>query len=245
MDVGFKTDKGIKRSNNEDAFFVMKNDGIYIVADGVGGNRSGEIASRTAVSEIARYIEQHALGNRESEIKNFFLNAFHEANHRVIDAGRRFEENSGMATTCVLAYFHGSEMYVVNVGDSRAYLLTGGRLCQITEDHTYVNALVKAGIITPEQAVDHSDKNMITRAIGADVVIEPDVFKVRIKPGDRVLLCTDGLYGELSAQEITEIFGQGLSMTDTCVALVDAANDAGGCDNITAVCIAITEDDVR
>ncbi len=244
MDVGFKTDRGRIRANNEDAFFVLKNDGVFIVADGVGGSKSGEIASRTAVNEIAGFVENNKMGSGEEEIKDFFLEALHKANEKVYALSATFPENMGMASTLVLAYIDGTDLYVVNVGDSRAYLYDDNRLNQITEDHTYVNALINAGVITEGEAKNRKDKNMITRAIGAEATVEPDIYRVKIKAGDKLLLCSDGLYGEIDEVEMAKVFGLNMSMTDTCLLLVDMANANGGHDNITAICIAITEDDI-
>ena len=244
MDVGFRTDRGRVRANNEDAFFILKNDGVFIVADGVGGSKSGEIASRTAVNEVAGFVENNKMGVGEEEIKEFFLEALDVANEKVYGLSEKFSENMGMASTLVLAYIDGKDLYVVNVGDSRAYIYNDKTLKQITEDHTYVNALVNAGVITEGEAKERKDKNMITRAIGAEPTVEPDIFKVKIKAGDKILLCTDGLYGEIDEVEMAKVFGLNLSMTETCLFFVDMANANGGHDNITAVCIAITEDDI-
>ncbi|MCR4669075.1 MAG: Stp1/IreP family PP2C-type Ser/Thr phosphatase [Clostridia bacterium] len=242
MDVGFKTDKGKRRNNNEDAFFVLRNDGVFIVADGVGGNNSGEIASRTAVNEVAQFVEDRSPKElRGKALREYFIKAVRGANFRVYDMAQRYIENSGMATTMVIAYIEGSRLLVCNVGDSRAYVYGGGVLRQITEDHTYVNALVKAGVISKDQAMKHEDKNMITKAIGAENDVEPDIFELELMDGDCVLLCTDGLYGEVKEEDIAGIFAKGGSMTDTCAELVDAANDGGGSDNITVICIKVTE----
>lgn len=246
MDVGFKTDKGKRRVNNEDAFFVLRNDGVFIVADGVGGNNSGEIASRTAVNEVAQFVEDHPpKGLRGLELRDYFYKAIRGANYRVFDMAQRYVENSGMATTMVVAYIDGTKLFVCNVGDSRAYVYGGGVLRQISEDHTYVNALVKAGVISKDEALTHEDKNMITKAVGAEQDVEPDFFELELMKGDCVLLCTDGLYGEVDAEDMAAIFAEGESMTDTCAALVDAANDGGGSDNITVICIRITEDEAH
>lgn len=241
VDLGFKTDKGVKRSNNEDAFFILRKESVFIVADGVGGNRSGEIASRTAVNEVAQYIEEGPDKSMSDEA--ILREAVDRANYRVYDLAQRYEENQGMATTMVIALMHGKNMYIANVGDSRAYLYRKGELKQISVDHTYVNELVKAGVISADEAKHHVDKNMITKAVGAENVISPDIFKIKIKEGDCILLCTDGLYGELSDAEIKRVFDKNMSMTDTVNLLVDAANENGGGDNITAICIRVMEDE--
>ncbi len=249
MEVGFKTDKGIRRSNNEDAFFVMKKDRVFIVADGVGGNRSGEIASRTTVNAVASFVEDHPVEDlkTEDEIREYFLECISDANSRVRDVARWHAKNRGMATTVVAAfvpYNRDNSIYIVNVGDSRAYILRDDNLEQITEDHTYVNTLVKAGIITRAEAMERDDKNMITRAIGADDLVEADFFTVRIKKGDIILICTDGLYSEVTEPELIAHLKKDESMSDICAELVETANLNGGSDNITAICIRITEEDI-
>lgn len=244
MDVGFKTDKGKLRSNNEDAFFVMKRDGIFILADGVGGTSSGEIASHTAVNEVAQYFEDKPLkAGDETTVCTELLAAIKKANYRVFDMSRRYVANRGMATTMVIACIRGSDIYICNVGDSRAYLFDGISLTQISEDHTYVNELVKAGAISKAEAKTHSDKNMITKAVGAEPDVEPDFFHTTINEGEALLLCTDGLYGEVTESEMTAIFMDGEDMSEVCENLVKHANLNGGHDNITVICIKITEDD--
>ena len=158
---------------------------------------------------------------------------------------QRFEQNRGMATTVVIAYVLGDILNIVNVGDSRAYVLRDGILTQITEDHTYVNTLLKAGLISPAEAENHENKNMITRAVGADHTIEADYFNVPIQKGDIILICTDGLYGEVEDSELIRTLEEDRTMTDICSDLVEAANSNGGNDNITMVVLKITEEDVK
>lgn len=247
MEVGFKTDRGMRRSNNEDACFVMKKNNVFIVADGVGGNNSGEIASRTAVNEIANYIETYSLDELESakQIQAYFEDCIKNANFKVLELSQRIEENKGMATTVVCAYVLKDTIYIVNVGDSRAYVFRDGELTQITEDHTYVNTLLKAGLISEDEAETHENRNMITRAVGADYTIESDFFSVPIEVEDLVLICTDGLYGEVEDKELIEVLKEEKSMTDICNELVQLANDNGGSDNITMVVLKVTEEDVK
>ncbi len=247
MEVGFKTDKGQRRSNNEDACFVMKKDRVFIVADGVGGNNSGEIASRTCVNGIAKYVETNTMEGltETAEIRTYFEDCLKDVNFKILEMSQRFEKNKGMATTAVIAYVLEDQLYIVNVGDSRAYLLRGGVLTQITEDHTYVNTLLKAGVISEEEAEHHENKNMITRAVGADYIIEPDFFQRSIEVGDMILLCTDGLYGEVGKSELISRLTEEETMTHICNELVEAANRNGGSDNITMVVLKVTEDDVR
>ena len=246
MDVGFKTDKGARRRNNEDAFFVMKKDGIYILADGVGGTNSGEIASRTAVNEIAQYFEENPLNVTESDkICAELFAAIKKANTRVYDMSQRYTENRGMATTMLIAYLKGKNLYLCNAGDSRAYFYDSTNLNQLSEDHTYVNALVKAGIITPGEAKTHSDKNMITKAVGAEMEIEPDFFHITLSEPGFLILCSDGLYSEVPDEDIMRVLDEVDSMTEACEKLVEMANNNGGHDNITVICIKVLEDDIN
>lgn len=246
MEVGFKTDKGVRRSNNEDACFVMKKDRFFVVADGVGGNNSGEIASRTAVSEITKFFQEQPLKKKADaeDIRKYFELCMARANLAVLQKSQKIPKNKGMATTVVTAYIDKNCAHITNIGDSRAYLLRNGKLNQITEDHTYVNTLLKAGIISEEEALNHENRNMITRAIGADSMVDVDVFDVTIQAGDMILLCTDGLYGEVPEQEIISIMESEETTTDICNSLVDSANLHGGRDNITMVVLRIMEEDI-
>ncbi|MEG1584287.1 MAG: protein phosphatase 2C domain-containing protein, partial [Anaerovorax sp.] len=166
MQVGFKTDRGSKRAVNEDALFVMPKQQIYIVADGVGGHNSGELASRTAVASIAVYIDQNPIPQTATsqELKGYFLECLRVVNMKIFTMSQAEDENKGMATTVVLAYIVENVAYVVNVGDSRAYLVRQTIMEQVTEDHSYVNELVKSGKITHEEAIVHPERNKITRA---------------------------------------------------------------------------------
>lgn len=247
MEVGFRTDKGKMRSNNEDACYVMPIMKVFVVADGVGGNNSGEIASRTAVNEIVGYVRKHPMDDIDSlgQVQGYFDACLAKANDKVLESSRKFHQNKGMATTIVCSYVTGDRLYVLNIGDSRCYLFRDGTLDQITEDHTYVNSLVKAGVITEEEAVTHEKRNMITRAIGASQKVKADYFVRQIRSGDIILMCTDGLYGEVDPDSISEKLSEGKTMVDTCYELLKQANRNGGNDNITMICIKITEEDIK
>ena len=249
MEVGAKTDRGLKRTKNEDSFLVKAGNCIFAVADGVGGNNSGEVASNFASDEISRYIDSFAMppsGDTE-ELKAFFGRCIVDVNSRILNLSSGNSDYSGMATTLVMLYIdrESGKAYFLNVGDSRAYILRGNTFKQITEDHTYVNSLVKAGLISKEEAEHHENKNMITKAIGAEYRIEPDFFKTELVPGDIILLCTDGLYGEVSEDEIIEELKSGDSMENVCDSLVEKALDHGGDDNITVITVKVTEEDFR
>jgi protein phosphatase len=244
IEVGFKSDKGLKRKNNEDAFFVITEENIFMVADGVGGNNSGEIASRTTVSKIVEYIRKNSLYKdfNELDVKDYFIKCIEKVNKDIYDLSMIQPENIGMATTVAIVYIDKNNAYVTNVGDSRAYLYREETLTQITEDHTYVNALIRKGIITKEEAQFHEKKNIITKAIGGEALTSPDFFCVSIASDDVIVLCTDGLHGEIGDDVICKIVAAGGSMTETCKDLVNKANQCGGRDNITVICLKVKGD---
>ena len=241
VQIGFKCNKGIVRENNEDACFVIPSHDVYIVADGVGGNNSGEIASSTAVSEIAAFVNEGDLASCQNaeEIFGFFYEALEIANDTVFKMGVENEANRGMATTAVSAYVRDDTAYVSNIGDSRAYLFRNGRLNRITTDHTYVNELISKGLITEEEAENHRQKNVITKALGTERLADPDFYKVSLEKNDILMLCSDGLHGEVPQEAIEKILDEGKSMNETCTLLVEEAIRYGGRDNITVVCIRI------
>lgn len=241
VSAGFKTDRGRRRDNNEDSLFILPQHRIYMVADGVGGNNSGEVASRTAVSYIASYIDSHPLQEIEDDdqLQKYFMNCVAGANEQVYQLAFRDCENAGMATTLVVAYLKQDRGYVINVGDSRAYLVRDDQILQITRDHTYVNELLMQGSISQEEARNHPEKNMITRAIGGEKTVKPDFFRFELFPGDVLLLCTDGLFGELEDQQICRMVRAEKSMHQLASDLVAQANVHGGKDNISVVCIKI------
>ena len=239
--LGFKSNTGVVREKNEDACFVIPSHDVYVVADGVGGNNAGEIASRTAVQGVAEYVTEVPITDCETdeEICSYFLDCITSINQQVYKLGHEHKENRGMATTIVLAYLHNDKAYIMNVGDSRAYLLRGDDFEQITEDHTYVNELVRSGAITKEEAETHHQRNVITRAIGAAPFVKTDFYRIPIQEGDILMLCSDGLYGEVAEQKIIEILKMDESMPHICGLLVDAAIEGGGRDNITVVCLKV------
>ena len=245
LQIGFKCNRGVVRKNNEDACFVIPNQDVYIVADSVGGNNSGEIASSTAVESLASFVKANDLGlcGSPDEIFGFFTEALDIANRRVFEMGREDSACRGMASTVVMSYINGGSAYLANVGDSRAYLFRNGKLKRITKDHTYVNELIDQGVITEKEAESHSQKNVITKAIGAESEVEPDFYKVGLARGDIMLLCTDGLYGEVGEDRMADMLRLAVSkdvkMNDLCGAFVDEAILAGGRDNITVICIRI------
>lgn len=244
MRIGYMTDGGRRRPTNEDAVKVMEDVRFYMLADGVGGNRSGEIASQSALDALEKFIRHNPpewLEGRD-EIFRYLRAAVRYVNQFIIKLSESKPQYSGMATTLVFAYIRDGEMYVANIGDSRVYLIHDGLIQQITDDHTYVNDLVKMGAISREEAHHHARKNVITRAIGANANNEPDCFSVPVTPSDRVLLCSDGLYDEVDDETILYTMSRFDDMMICAEDLVSLANDNGGNDNISVICVDLAED---
>ncbi|MDR0357682.1 MAG: Stp1/IreP family PP2C-type Ser/Thr phosphatase [Clostridiales Family XIII bacterium] len=244
ISVGFRTDVGCKRAENEDALLVLPKYNLFAVADGVGGRSSGEIASRKAVNGIEAFLKANPIEKTENMegkyrrnwFKSYFLRCFQKINNDILEISARDPSTEGMATTAVVAYGDGDALFIINIGDSRAYIVRDGEISQLTEDHTYVNKLVNAGALTRSEARNHPQKNMITRALGVSGDEEPDFYYYDVQKHDRVLLCTDGLHGELTDDEIRDIITAEQNLNTVCRNLVKAANDRGGNDNITVVC---------
>lgn len=240
-EAGFESDKGRMRDHNEDACLILPSQQIYVVADGVGGNNSGEYASRMAVSCVADFIREKDLDKAAdfNQLCALFKECIDEVNRAIFTTAREFEESRGMATTLVLCFIREDRAYFVNIGDSRAYIKRGDELIQVTQDHSYVNTLLKMGVITRAEAVGHERGNIITRAIGAEANVEADYYQKELADGDVIILCTDGLHNEVSEEEMIRITGEKESMKELAPALVAKANEAGGKDNITVVCLRV------
>ena len=231
------TDAGKVRQNNEDALLVGegKDETLFVVADGIGGFEAGEVASSLAIEVL-----------KELQPDEPFKAAIAEANRRIVAAGRTDEKLSGMGTTVVAIRFGGTQREpvaeVAHVGDSRAYLMRGGDMKPITEDHSLVAELVRSGDLTRDQAAEHPQKNLITRALGADEEVDVDTAVLPIEAGDRVLLCSDGLSDMVTEAGISEILADSPEDPErTARGLLAAALDAGGNDNITVVVIDVKE----
>ena len=239
--IGFKCNRGVVRKNNEDACFVIPSKDVYIVADGVGGNNSGEIASSTAVEKLANFVKENDLESCETpeEIFSFFTEAIDLANESIYRQSLRNINQRGMATTIVMAYIYDGSGYITNIGDSRAYIYRNGLLKRVTKDHTYVNELIEKGVITEGEAEHHRQKNVITKALGAERGAEPDFYKVDLQSNDILTLCSDGLYGEVGEEKMANLMKHSKSMNDLTAKLVDEAIRSGGRDNITVICVRI------
>lgn len=238
--VGFYTHKGRARDGNEDSYFILPKEKVYIVADGLGGYLAGQQASGLAVSTIAEYFKNKDISdNGKTEIKEHLVSAVEFANLRILQKAKESIDMRGMATTVVMLHINGNIGYFANAGDSRAYILRNRELVQITEDHSYVSELVKSGSLSEEEARNHSERHKITKALGVDLMVKPDIYNINIEEDDIILLCSDGLYGEVSKEEITDILSEDKEMSKIAEKLVDTANKNGGSDNITVVCLKV------
>jgi serine/threonine protein phosphatase PrpC len=262
--VAAKTDVGKVRTNNEDAYVVadlnrkskvealeptdfdVEARGVLLaVSDGMGGEQAGEVASALVVETLSRVLADSAPESPESKtaISNIIENAVTKANEEVFaaakDPGKR-----GMGATLTAVFVKGSEAYIAEIGDSRAYLLRGRRMRQMTRDQSFVQLLVDSGAITPEEAENYPHKNIILQAIGQQKNLNVALGKLELRRGDRLLLCSDGLSNKVTPEEMREIVCDAGAIDVACAKLVEAANDRGGDDNVTVVLAEATGDDL-
>ncbi len=250
MKVFGKTDIGVVRKVNQDFIFYSVNPvgqlpNLFIVADGMGGHKAGDYASRMSVENFIDYVIK---APQELPIR-IVDDGIRHVNRTVMEKATQHEELNGMGTTFVVAFVVDQTLYVANVGDSRLYLITkypdgchgddncvAPEITQVTEDHSYVGAMVRAGEITKEEAKVHPDKNIITRAIGASWDIRVDFFEVDLEAGDKILMCSDGLTNMIDDEDILDIV-MNTPMDDSVDKLIEVAKENGGLDNITAILI--------
>jgi len=232
------TDRGRIRENNEDSLLVEDDVALYAVADGIGGHRGGEVASRMAIETLRMIVRESVSRGFGPDTAAAALDtAFTTANARIVETGSQDPSLAGMGTTMTALLMTGTRAYVAHLGDSRAYLLRDGSLQQVTEDHAVVAEQVRAGLITPEQARRSPLRHIITRALGIQQEVHVDHRTIELGPADVFLLCTDGLTEMVEAPEIESILIRD-SPAEAVVKLIAAANDYGGADNITVVVVA-------
>ncbi|QIB26254.1 Stp1/IreP family PP2C-type Ser/Thr phosphatase [Caloranaerobacter azorensis] len=243
MDVGFCTDTGIVREINQDSYYCSDIDELplFVVADGMGGQNAGEVASMLAISTMKEvlYEFKDKLLNDEIEIPYFINLALSRANYKIYKQSLENERFSGMGTTVTLAFIKSNKIYIGHVGDSRAYLIRESKLIQLTQDHSLVAELVRNGSITEEEAINHPQKNIITRAIGTEKEVKVDITSRDILTGDIIILCTDGLSNMVSDKDILKIMLSSENMQEACDKLTYIANERGGFDNTTVLAIRI------
>jgi PPM family protein phosphatase len=234
-DTIWKTDTGRQRRDNEDNAFVRAP--LFVVADGMGGAQAGEVASQLAVEEF------HEALPDEGSAEERLINRIRAANRRIYDLSRTQHEHAGMGTTLTAAYLDDDHLAVAHVGDSRAYIFRDGELTRLTQDHSLVEELVRQGKLTQEQAAEHPQRSIITRALGIEGDVEVDTWSYPMRAGDVVLLCSDGLTSMIGEEQIGQILGAQTSLDRAADGLIGAANDAGGRDNITVVLFRLEEAD--
>jgi protein phosphatase len=232
------TDKGLKRQGNQDSFMIDERLGLFVVADGVGGHMGGEVASALAV-ETVREVIGHPKAN-DFSAKQVIMQAYEEASHRIYDRATQESKLNGMGTTMVLGYVRGSKIYIGNVGDSRGYLFRKPYVWQLTEDHSLINEQIRLGLLTEEQAIKVIGKNVITRSVGFERDVFPDVIEREISSGDTFVFCSDGLTGMVKDEKILQTLSEN-SFDKTAEILVQQALANGGDDNVTVLVLTFSE----
>jgi protein phosphatase len=247
VQVAGKTDRGCVRPNNEDNFGYDTERGIFIVCDGMGGAAAGEVASKLGVSTVLSYFRQAAtagaypaferLFKNCSEPTNALGNAILSANRTIYQTGLADVRQSGMGTTIVAVLVQGKAVSLAHVGDSRIYLVRNAALEQLTNDHSLIMERVRRGLMTAEQAAVSEMRNVITRALGTEPDVQPDVADLEVLPRDTLLLSSDGLVRHVTDDQILGIIQKASSLQAACDTLIEAAKTGGGSDNITCVLV--------
>jgi protein phosphatase len=244
------SDPGLRRESNEDAYCARADLGLFIVADGMGGHAAGEVASRLAVEVIEAFIKD----TRDADVNrtwpfpydtaltldgNRLKAAFRLANRRLASAMDADDTLRGMATTAAAVLISNGSPVVAHVGDSRVYRFRAGKLEQMTEDHSWVGEQVRAGVLSDADARRHPWRNVVTRALSGGDDPHVDVHELEVKAGDRLLICSDGLSGVVPFEKLQTIVSSTSGLDETCQALIAAANEAGGPDNITVAMLKV------
>ncbi len=236
-------DKGRARDNNEDSIALDESTALAVLADGMGGYNAGEVASGMATSfirsELGRWLHDAGTDTSDAEVRRAMDICVDNANRAIFNAANANPHYAGMGTTLVVALFRGPRLLVGHVGDSRAYRLRGGRLVQITRDHSLLQEQIDAGLISPEQAAFAAHKNLVTRAVGVEDTVLLETHLHEVMPGDLYLLCSDGLSDMLDDATLAQMLKSHEVLADAGRALIDAANEAGGKDNISLVLVRV------
>lgn len=241
MKVYVKTDIGMKRQMNQDAYCISQDNSKYalcVLADGMGGYTGGEIASNLAVMSIDKYIKENFIDGKDydkEELQELIEKSIEYANTIVYEKSKREEDLEQMGTTLEICLIYNNRAYIGHIGDSRIYRIRQDIMRKITMDHSYVQKLVKEGKITKEEAVNHPEKNMLMKALGCEPEIEPDVTVKGFQEEDIILICSDGLTNMVPEQEIYDIIKE--NYENAVENLVRKANEYGGNDNITVILI--------
>ncbi len=232
------SDKGLKRQGNQDSFLIDEKLGLFIVADGVGGHMGGEVASALAV-ETVREVIGHPKAHQFSA-KEVLMQAYTESSHRIFDRASQEVKLNGMGTTMVMGYYREGKLFIANVGDSRCYLHRKPYVWQITEDHSLINEQIRLGLLTEEQAKKTIGKNVITRSVGFERDVFPDICEREVSSGDIYIFCSDGLSGMITDQKIAQILNDH-PVEKTAELFIQQALAHGGDDNVTVLVLNFTE----
>lgn len=225
------------RKQNEDCLCVVPDLALFAVADGMGGHLAGEVASRMAVDSLTRQVRR---GDKGDDTENL-LEGVRLGNSDIYKASRDDGTCRGMGTTLTAALIRDGELILAHVGDSRAYIIRGGKIHPLTEDHSLVQEMIRNGGITREQARDHPHRNVLTRALGTDPLVDVDLIRTGLEKGDIILLCTDGLYGMVEDSRILDLAWSAEGPDQAVELLVREALERGGIDNISVIVVEMDE----
>ena len=233
------TDTGRARSNNEDSVAIDEWSSLVVLADDMGGYNAGEVASSMATSfiksELGRWLSEAAATATDTDVRRAMEICVDNANRAIFNSANSNPRYSGMGTTLVVGVFRETRLLLGHVGDSRGYRMRAGRLTQITHDHSLLQEQIDAGLITAEQAAFSANKNLVTRAVGVEDTVLLEIHQHDVLPGDVYVLCSDGLTDMLEDETIAQLLQRCELLPEAATALIDAANDAGGKDNISVV----------
>ncbi len=235
MKWAYITDTGLVRASNEDSLCISPEDNFFAVADGMGGHRAGEVASKTALKLLKQELDRRfSVGEKAGQA---LVESFKEANRSIFEMSARNPEWQGMGTTVTACVKLDGEILIGQVGDSRAYLLRDNHISQLTEDHSLVQELLKSGSITEEEAFRHPRRNVLTRAVGTGLFLDVDLYRRNVLAGDRLLLCTDGLTRYIRQEELFLAVSLAPDLDSAVKDLLRKANTSGGADNITIILV--------
>lgn len=235
------TDRGRVRANNEDAVAVDADAQIAILADGMGGYNAGEVASGMATTfirtEMSRWLAQSGQSPQSTDVRRALEICVENANHAILGASLANPQYAGMGTTLVVGVFCDSRLILGHIGDSRCYRLRDGALRQITRDHSWLQEQLDAGLITPQQAALSSSRNLVTRALGVEPVVDMELNEFEVAPNDLFLMCSDGLTDMVTDDMVADMVRRPISLEDKAQLLIDAANANGGRDNVSVLLV--------
>ncbi len=245
IEVAGETNVGMKRTHNEDNFSIFEESGLYVVADGMGGHASGEVASKMAVDALREFFQATAedpertwpykMDRSKGYEENRLITGIKLANLRIYDAAQREARQRGMGTTIVTLFAVEDGVYIAHVGDSRGYRVRDGKIEQLTEDHSLLNDYIKMRRLTPEEIANFPHKNVIVRALGMKDTVKVDTCHEQPRENDVYVLCSDGLSGPVTDEELLEIVSSTRDLKAAASKLIERANENGGPDNITVV----------